>query len=374
MDTNKNCPLCGKEISEDQHFCDDCNDHIKHQYETDFLSEGLPEPAIRSTYSENILDEEVIADNQSSKVLDDSDVPLSAIVAKKKMSKGVIFILVGCVVLVLVGAIGSFKVMQKRQSEENEQQFWNNSLAENTILSYSKYLVTYKDGRFAEEAYKRIDEIKQAEIDAWKKLKKSSDINVFYSYISDNPDTPHMDEIRNIMDSLSWLSARKDSTADSFKAYLENVKLGNISGKHVDAAKKNYDYLSSIVVLNEAELSDLQIDLNDFFNKLADGNPKVLLKKFAPTVLYYKNKTSATDLVSQIVNKRKTDKIKKINYTIVDGSVYAKKDNQDIVFVELSVEELTSYQVRKKKDEKKTLKLKMELEKDKQIRLMGDKK
>lgn len=369
MSADKHCPLCGKQINESEDFCEECYDHMEHQYATDFLDVDNRVAAMSSKEDTEI--EEETEDDGFEK---DEERPLIEPKRKKGLSKGVIFVLVGCVVLVAVGLIGSVKLMQQRQSEENEIKFWNNCVEENTPLSYSKYLVTYQNGKFEDEANKRIRAIRKAEADIWEKLKKSSDINAFYTYISENPKTPYMSQIRDIMDSLSWLSTTKDNTVDAYKAYLENVKLENISGQHVEEAKERYTYWSSISVLDGAALASLKLDLLDFYKKLSQNNPKDLLKEFAPSVYYYTNEISATDIVAQITKERRENKVKKIIYTPVEESIYAKTDRHGIVFVELTVKTETSFNIRKKQDELHTSNLLMELDSIKQVRSIKLKK
>ncbi len=363
MSEEKYCPLCGKQIAEDEQFCEDCYDHMENQYATDFLDQ-TPVVADDITAENNQEDQE----EEESEFEKDEERPLIEPKKRKGLSKGVIFVLVGCIVLVIVGAIGSIKVLQQRQSEENELKFWSNCVEENTPLSYSKYLVTYQNGKFVDEANQRIRAIRKAEADAWETLKKSSDINAFYTYISENPKTPYMSQIRDIMDSLSWLSGTKDNTADAYKAYLENVKLENISGQHVEEAKEHYSYLSSITVMDGAALANLKLTIDDFYKKLSVNNQKDLLKEFASTVFYYTKEISATDVVAQINTERKDNKVKKVVYTPLDESIYAKKDNNGVIFVELTVKSETSFNVKKKKDETHTSNLLMEFDSLKQVR------
>lgn len=355
MSDIKYCPLCGKQINDNDDFCEDCHDHMEHQYTTDFL-DATPAPVYDVTKE---YEEEEEDDSEFEK---DEERPLIEPKKKRGLSKIGVFALVGCLVLVAAGILVGVRMFQQKQSEEKELKFWSNCVEENTPVAYSKYLVTYQHGRFAEEANKRIRDIRKAEADIWEKLKKSSDINAFYTYISENPKTPYMSQIRDIMDSLSWLSTTKDDTADAYKAYLENVKLNNISGQHVEEAKEHYAYLSSISVVEGAALANVRLSINDFYKKLSQNNQKDLLKEFSSSVFYYTKQMSSTDVVAQITKERKDNKVKKVTYTPVEESIYAKKDNKGSFFIELSVKSETSFNIRKKKDEAHTSNLVMELD------------
>lgn len=373
MDVNKKCPLCNKEIAENKKFCDDCDTHIKYQYQTTLLAEKTQESSeneISETVdsTESVVEESVLDQNTEVEQISIITLP------KKRVSKGLIFVYICCFLLVLAGAWGAYGFKQQKDSVDNELKYWDNCALENTVLSYSKYLVAYPEGRFVDEANSLIDSIEQDEVKTWEKLKKSSDLNKFYTYIADNPKSPYMKEIRSIMDSLSWLSATKDSTAESFKAYLENIELGNITGKYKIRAQSNYDYLSSIVTLDSIENVNLLVDLKDFYLALSANKQKELLRLFAPSVDYFSNKKSSTQLVADLNKQRSEDKIKSIDYSIDEASVYAKKDRDSIMFVEYAIKTVTAYNVRQKKEVSTTQKIYMELNKEKQIRLIQEKK
>lgn len=375
MSEMKQCAFCGKTISDEENICSECKDHMDHQYTTDFLDDndnnGLSQKIIESEDIEAISEPE-----EEPEAIDEAESVPSTEEPKRssKVSKGIIFLIVGSVILVVIGIIGALNIAQTRKSEAAQEAYWMKCVEENTPLSYSKYLVQYPEGTFADEAEKRIRYFREEEIKAWEKLKKSSDINAFYAYLSENPETPHMDQIRLIMDSLSWISTIKDNTAEAYKAYMENVNLGNIAGQHMDEAKEKYDYLSQIIYLNGASLESFKLDLVDFLKKLSDNNPKDLLKKFSPKTFYYTAETNSTDIVASISKKYTDEKIKKITYTLKPESLLAKQDNKGVIFAEFSIEQEIVYNVRKKKNDKQTQNLLLEMNKEKQVQSIKLKK
>lgn len=368
---NKKCPFCGKAIEEDQHICEECKDHMDNQYTTDFLNDDsadnlpdaeLEQPITALPLVENVTEEQVVSP------------PEKPAKSRSKISRWIIFLIVGCVFLVIIGIIGALDIARTRDSAERQEMFWLQCVDENTPLSYSKYLVRYPEGNFVEEAEKRIRIFRETEVKTWEKLSKSSDINAFYAYLSENPNTPHRDQILVIMDSLSWNTTLKDNTADGYKAYIENVNLGNLAGAHKDEAKEKYDYLSQMVVLSGASLESLQIDLADFFKKLSENKPVGLLKEFSPKAFYYTGEMSSTDIVASIAKEYAEKKIKKITYTVQPQSVSAKLDNKGITFVELTVDKEIVYDVKKKKNNRLTQNLLLELNSDKLVQLIKLKK
>lgn len=374
MSDSKQCPFCGKPVREDENICEECKDHMDHQYTTDFLDDDRINSSSHDlpVEAENIeailpIEDRIVENNES-------EVSIEEPKRRSKMSRGIIFLIVGSAILVFIGVVGALDIARSRNSEATQEAFWMKCVEENTPLSYSKYLVRYPDGNFAEEAEKRIRASREEEIQAWEKLRKSSDINAFYAYLSENPKTPHLDQIHQIMDSLSWGTTLKDNTADAYKAYIENANLGNISGAHVNEAKEKYDYLSQIVVLNGASLESLLLDLKAFFKKMSENKPKDLLKEFTPKAFYYTAEMSSTEIVASISKKYTEDKIKKITYTLKPESVLAKQDNKGVVFVDLSVEKEIIYNVKKKKSDNLTQNLMLEINNDKLIQSIKLKK
>lgn len=369
MSDNKQCPFCNKPIREDENICEECKDHMDHQYTTDFLDDGR----IDNSSNDGVESETEQPQEEASSRMDDELVPdvvplpTASGKPRSKISKWIIFLIIGSAVLVVIGVVGALEIAHTRDSDERQEMFWIQCVEENTPLSYSKYLVRYPEGNFVEEAERRIRESREAEVAAWEKLRKSSDINAFYAYLSENPNTPHLDQIRIIMDSLNWNTTLKDNTADAYKAYMENANLGNITGSHTDEAKERYDYLSQIVILSGASLESLKLDLVSFFKKLSENKPKDLLKEFAPKAFYYTGEMSSTEIVSTITKEYSDKKIKKINYTLQPESLSAKQDNKGIVFVELSVEKETIYSIKKKKNDKLKQNLLLEINSDKLV-------
>lgn len=369
MSDKKQCPFCGKPIREDENICEECKDHMDHQYTTDFFDDDCIDNPSDNESKAGIEEpvEPELSPQMEYEPIEEVSAPVEPVKARSKISKGIIFIILGSAILVVIGVIGALDIAHRRDSDERQEMFWMQCVEENTPLSYSKYLVRYPEGNFVEEAERRIRASREAEVEAWEKLRKSSDINAFYAYLSENPKTPHLEQIRVIMDSLSWDITLKDNTADAYRAYMENADLGNITGSHKAEAEEKYDYLSQIVILSGASLESLKLDLADFFKKLSENKPKNLLKEFTPKAFYYTGMMSSTDVVSSISKEYSDKKIKKINYTLLPESLSAIRDNKGIVFAEVTVEKEIVYDVKKKKNDKLKQNLLVEINSDKLV-------
>lgn len=372
MSEKKQCPLCGKEIDEGKSFCDDCQNHMDNQYTIDLLDDDE-----LAADREPDMDEASEAGHTGSaaEASEHSNEQPAADTAKNGLSKGIVFVLVGAVLIVLTGIFSVLIIRDTRQSAENEERFWTAIVEDNTPISYAKYLVSYPDGIYAQEAENRIRELREAETKAWENLKKSDDINDFYTYIGDNPNTPHIAQIRFLMDSLSWLAAAKDNTWEAYKAYIGNAELGNITGNYSHLAQERYTYLSQIVTLEGTALDSAKTQLKHIFKVLSDNKPREMLKIFAPQAIYFDTDTTSTAIVATIGNYYKDEKVSHISYSARPGSMIVRKDNAGLLLADVVVDKEITYtdkvKVGKKTENRKKMQtdtLKLELDVNRQIR------
>jgi hypothetical protein len=327
MPEEKRCPLCGKAVDDvDGMICEECRDYMDKQYNAEVRDK-----------------EEILPDDVP--VVSDPDVPSPVIdksentKPKRGLSKGVAFILVACVFVIVIGTYSTMKIVENRRSLENEEAFWQGCVAENTPVAYAKYLVAFPKGHFVEEAEKNMRELREAEDQEWSKLQRSSDVNDFYAYLNENPQTPYLGRIKFLMDSLSWLSAVKDNTAESYSAYIENVNLGNLSGTHIEAAQKEYNYLSEIKILEGPALDRIKVSVRKLFEALSNNDSKTLLKMFAPELYFYNRDSlySSTKVVASISKDLSGGGGFPVLYKPQMKSVIAKRDNEGHCFVNLIV-------------------------------------
>lgn len=349
---SKKCPLCGGNTTDEEAFCRDCQEIAQNSYSEEFL---IQEDA------EDIQQEEIIffpEEVENELYSSDEQSPL----VNKNNKKGKVFLIVGFIFILLVGGVGVYYYLQDKNAKENEARYWNQCIDENSPQGYSKYLVQYPDGRFSEDARTKIVELRDKEQIEWERLRKSNDVDALFSFLTDHPDTPYTREISNAIDSLSWLKTISDNTADSYLAYLDNVKIGRFVGEYQTKAQERYDYLSQLKTLEGEELVELKKIIDDFFKSLSSRDEKDLAKRMVPSLakFYDAQNQSSKKIIESIKSEFKKNKIRSISYTPITDSIEAIVDNKGIYFITLPVKEEKTYADKKKKISEYLLNLEMD--------------
>ncbi|MBK5719244.1 hypothetical protein JGH11_00010 [Dysgonomonas sp. Marseille-P4677] len=368
-DIDKKCPLCGKDRQEGETFCSDCQEIAKNAYPEELLShiEGnetsLPE--INESITDETIEESSEAEVTEKGANDDHPV--------KSNKKSIIFLLAGAVLMVLIGGIGSYILLQNKSAEETEIAYWNKCIVENTPLSYAKYLVQYPEGKYSIEAHNKIMELREDERKEWQQLRNSKNINALFSFLTDHPETPYTREIKQAIDSLCWIEALNQNTADAYKAYIDNVKIGRYIGEYLDIAQQKFDYLSQLKIIEGEELKEVKVLISDFFKALTSVNKKEIQKKTAP-ILNIFNKShnqENTAIADSIKTNHKKDRIKSVSYSPQLDSLQVIKDNNNIYFISnmhLNIE--TNYTTGKTKKTVSGSRAEIELNENKLVRAL----
>lgn len=387
------CPLCGKPTHESEDFCRDCQE-IAQKSTLSEIVEDYDSPVQEADGGvSNELERNRVTDNneelaEGGSEMEDTSSPADTETQDKESAepsekpkqprsskKLLIFYGVGLVIFTLIGVLSTYQIVKDRQSEETELAYWNQCIEENTPFAYSKYLFRYPEGQFTDQAQAKIMELREKERKEWEELKKSTDLNAYFAFLADHPDTPYAGEIKMLMDSISWQTTVKENTAEAYLAYLDNVKLGHFEGDFQTQAQEKYDYLSQLKTLEGEQLAEIKKDLKEFFRLLQDKQYKKLEPLMAPILIKYydaENKTKEA-VIETIQNDLKENKIKTVGYTLNTDSLDVVQDNKGIYFVTLPVKKEVTYTDRKKKKELRHSTLSLELNDKKQLQALSEK-
>ena len=114
---------------------------------------------------------------------------------------------------------------RQRQEQLNEEQFWKLVSTDNTYQSYQKYINTYPNGKYKDEAEKKTDALKllnEEEI-YWKKVSKES-ISSLNIYLENYPKGKYCDEANYKINLLSANEKLRLETIPEEKNHRKNLK------------------------------------------------------------------------------------------------------------------------------------------------------
>lgn len=343
--SDKQCPLCGKPVNDDESFCSDCSESAKKRVSLDIFEDEEPVVTIK-TVSTEIKSEDSVEPEEDITERRVQELPNEP----KKTNKKRIFLLLSLLVLFVAICIGLLLLNKRyRESRDAELAFWYSCIEQNTPLAYSKYLLVYPEGDFQKEAQRKITELRQTEKDNWLQVKKSSDVNDYYSFLNKYPDTPFKNEVKYLMDSLSWGIAQKENTAESYQTYIENCNLGNISGYYSSMAKERYDYLKNIKIVEGEELDNVKNAISAYFKALSGQKFSNLSKIYAPVIsdFYGEKNHTSTVIIKSMQADIKKNSIKSLTYTPDFDSFSVLQDSTGLYFTDLKVEKKFSYKTNK---------------------------
>lgn len=115
------------------------------------------------------------------------------------------------------------------------QRAWYNATYKNTISGYEHYLLLYPNGRHADEAKNRIDELKREEAAkekaTWDNCCLVNMSSTYSKYIKEYPSGTYISEAKEkykeCKDREDWNRASTTNTLESYQKYLKNHPKGN---------------------------------------------------------------------------------------------------------------------------------------------------
>lgn len=127
---------------------------------------------------------------------------------------------------------------KKKAEEQREERMWQNYCRQGTTHAYTLYLNNYPNGRHAEEAKNRIDELKREEAAkekaAWDNCCFVNMSSAYSKYIKEYPSGTYISEAKEkykeCKDKEDWSRASSTNTFESYQKYLKNHPKGNFAG------------------------------------------------------------------------------------------------------------------------------------------------
>ena len=120
-----------------------------------------------------------------------------------------------------------------------EEKAWNYAIQTGTEASYRYYITNYPSGKHLAAANNRLKALlknrnRQEENDYWNNTVKENTIKAFQDYIKHSILKEHINEAHQIIDSLRWKLTIRSNTESSYQSYLKY----HPDGKYANDAKR----------------------------------------------------------------------------------------------------------------------------------------
>lgn len=258
-----NCPLCGKNKSNEALFCGDCTRKIKSDYEVDIPETIEKESAVPVTAPAPPVQKTDTVAPKSPKYL---KMPLWIFLA----------------VVLAVG--GFFFYMQSVRRGNLERAGWDAATRENTAESYIAYMEKFPRGTHYAMADSMMRSLKNAESEAWQAMQVSTNTAELRDFIRQNPQSSYNPLVKTRLDSLTWMGALAQNTAESYSEYMTLSQSGEFDGDYFSEAQQRYEMLFQSYPVNAAELDSIKMAVGGFYAALSSANYEGAAVYLAPTV------------------------------------------------------------------------------------------
>lgn len=304
------CPLCGKTKLAEALFCGECERRIRSDYEVKVpenerevvsqrqeISEdeivgpgpsgdkyhGIPGPGKNSKMEEN---PKIVKDPEIAKDLEPEDIKPKK---KKKVGAPLLFLLV----ILFLG--GAFLIYNETARKENlERSGWETALKLNSVGGYIDYMEAFPDGAHFDEAQEGLFRLKSEEVIVWEQLKASGNTSELRGFLNSHPQSPYAPLVQKMIDSLSWMSALRVNTLESYSDYLMQSQQGELLGDYIAEARKRQEMLHQSFPVEPAVMDRIRDTLGGFYASLSGANHQGAFPYLAPTVRRFFNSGAAS--------------------------------------------------------------------------------
>ncbi len=282
------CPLCGKNKPEDSLFCEECTKKISSDFEinihekdnikadTKSVDTKLPESEELDSKSDNSKEHCTSTHNSKEYNTTVNNHPKRG----KKSVATLFWIFIGVILL-----IGAFLIYNKTILDKtNENRAWETAVNVNSVNGYLDYIESFPDGIHFDDAQAGLMKLKEEEAITWEKLKVSENLDELVNFSRQYENSPYIPLLRNRIDSLSWISALKLNSVESYSEYLENSQGGLLNGDYVSEASKRHKMLYQSTPVNNAEIDSIRTTINGFYVSLSEIKHAGMYNYLAPEV------------------------------------------------------------------------------------------
>ncbi len=281
------CPLCGSNKPEKALFCDNCKNKIEKEYEVDVPEEKKD---INVVENEKVpVDTELTENELDSDKEKESDSTLAVILETAKTPKRKRNLFVWLLVLGLLLVIGFFyygRVVRKGNLDRSQ---WEAAEKENSVSGYLAYMQAFPKGKYYSVAEENLMKIKDNEAEIWRKLQVSENTAELRDFLTLHSQSAYNPLVKKRLDSLTWVAALNDNTAESYSNYMVVSQSGEFAGDYFGDAQERYGMLFQSYPVTKTDLDSIKTAVDGFFAALSNLNANDMSKYLAPTVFRFFN-------------------------------------------------------------------------------------
>lgn len=168
--------------------------------------------------------------------------------AKKRISKGIVALVIVVLALLTTGAV--FLYMKNDEQQRKEADAYENAMTSEDLAVVQNFLDIYTTAPMAhrDSVSLHLEHLKMIERE-WEKVLESQSKPAIEAFIKLYPYSNHVTESLLKIDSLDWVTARTDDTPEAYQKYMDT----HSNGHYYDDARAGYNVAEQ---RREAELRD----------------------------------------------------------------------------------------------------------------------
>lgn len=336
-DQAKTCPHCGIEIAGKIIRCPDCGEVIfKEQSQCPNCHCSINAAASASTQVEHVA-QPPVEERQPEEKPQVTKPQVAAPQPPVKRRRSWIALLVAFVIALIIVFLGIY--FYQRTQEGNELRAYENAIRSSEPAVLQNFLDMYVDATPAhrDSIEARLQELKKVDKD-WINAVFAGSKAELERYMKLYPQSVHNIEARIKIDSLDWLTATAENTAESYNAYIS----AHEDGAHYDEALAKFERLEAAKVNNDDKkvVSDL---FATYFTALAKLDEVNLSMTLAPILTSFLHKENATkNDVIQYMNRIHEPDVIQMQFILNNDWRIKKQETEEGQFdymVEFSVDQ-----------------------------------
>ena len=136
-----------------------------------------------------------------------------------------------------------------------QNKIWEITKTENTIKSYQKYLSEYPDGKYADSAKLKIEQI------SWEQVMNEASIETFNQFLSEFPNGQYASKANKKIEEINWENAYLDASSQTERVILTTAAAGGVM------SVVPYGREKLITIFNHRVISGNRIEISYKFEK-----------------------------------------------------------------------------------------------------------